>query len=134
MYQPPVKKQKIAECVNCKLPTDDRLCVICSSLAECQRCHKRLNSGWFIADSNICFTCSNRPLEQKKYSLNEVLSVVSIPCDESSVDLEAFILAQSDKILEAINNAIQEKRLVILSSPLIFKKPAFLTFAMCSIT
>jgi len=122
MYQPPVKKQKIAECVNCKLPTDDRLCQICSSLAECQRCHKRLNSGWFIADSSICFSCKNKTQEQKKYTLSDVLSVVPILCDETSVDLEAYIHSRSDQILEAINNAIQEKRLVIfiLSSPLIF--------------
>jgi len=114
MYLPPSKRARVSRCVNCQIPTDNNLCELCHELTECIKCHKRLHIDLFSLDTQICITCTNRSKEFKKYAIDGVFSTTLIPSDESCVDLEAFVVASRDTILQAVTDAIHEQRLLKL--------------------
>ena len=111
-YQPPSKRLKIPACANCGIHTNNRFCELCVILMECNCCHKRLHSDLFGTNSSICLTCKNNRSRQRNYTFNDVFTVTTIPSDETSRDLEAYILGSSNLILEAIDRAIQQQKLV----------------------
>ena len=111
-HQPPSKRLKIPACANCGIHMNNLFCELCRILMECDRCHKRLHQDLFSTNSSICLTCKNNRSRQRNYTFNDVFTVTTIPSDETCRDLEAYILGSSNLILEAIDRAIQQQKLV----------------------